>query len=84
MTCQSVIEFLSDYLAGRLPVRQRLVFGLHLMLCGDCRAYLHNFRTAILTGRLAECRCDDVPEGLVRAILRSCGECRQESISEAP
>lgn len=74
-TCQELIEFLSDYLDGQLPITQRVAFELHLTLCPDCRSYLHNFKTTIqLTQRACGDRPDDpadIPESLVKAILNS-------------
>lgn len=76
LTCQQLIEFLSDYLDGQLPLTQRAAFELHLALCRDCRAYLHNFKTTIAASQQAfsdvsEPVPDNVPEDLVQAILKS-------------
>jgi anti-sigma factor RsiW len=76
MTCQELIGFLSDYLDGQLPLTQRLAFELHLTLCRDCRAYLHNFKTTIAAGKAAMSTSPDmepaeVPEELVQAILKA-------------
>ncbi|MCX7419918.1 MAG: zf-HC2 domain-containing protein [Planctomycetia bacterium] len=76
MTCQQLIEFLTEYIEGQLPLSQRAAFELHLALCGQCRAYLHNFRTTI---EAAQNAFDDptvatpasIPEELVQAILRA-------------
>jgi predicted anti-sigma-YlaC factor YlaD len=43
MTCQEVIDFLSDYVDGTLPWRQRALFLVHLGLCRDCRNYVASF-----------------------------------------
>lgn len=76
MTCHELIDFLTDYLDGQLPTTQRLAFELHLALCRDCRAYLHNFKTTIAAGRQAFDAPNDpvpepVPEELVQAILKA-------------
>lgn len=71
MTCQELIDFLTDYLDGQLPLTQRLAFELHLTLCRDCRAYLHNFRTTIAAARSSGAEIADMPEELVNAILKS-------------
>jgi len=78
MNCRDVTEFLSDYLDGELPLRQRLTFKLHLLLCRDCRRYLRSFATTIkLTQSLGERSADDdeppIPKSLVQAILAARG-----------
>jgi hypothetical protein len=79
MNCKDVTEFLSDYLDGELPLRQRVTFKLHLLLCRDCRRYLRSFATTIkLTqslGRGPSAGEDPpVPEALVQAILAARGK----------
>lgn len=71
MTCQELIGFLTDYLDGQLPLSQRLAFELHLTLCRDCRAYLHNFKTTIAAAKQAGDEAAEMPEDLVKAILNS-------------
>ena len=80
LTCQQLIEFLTDYLDGQLPMTQRLTFELHLTLCPNCRSYLHNFKTTINASKQAFANPADptpnqVPEELVQVILKS----RQQS-----
>ena len=71
MTCQELIEFLTDYVDGQLPLSQRLAFELHLTVCRDCRAYLHNFKTTITAANQAGDEAAEMPEDLVKAILNS-------------
>lgn len=76
MTCQQLIDFLTDYLDGQLPLSQRVAFELHLTLCRECRAYLHNYKTAIAASKSAfnapaETVAESLPEELVAAILKS-------------
>ncbi len=76
MTCQELIEFLTEYLDGQLPMTQRVAFDFHLALCRDCRSYLHNFKTTI---QLSKQACgippqeisENIPDDLVKAILNS-------------
>jgi predicted anti-sigma-YlaC factor YlaD len=74
MSCQEVTELLADYLDGQLPLRQRIVFRLHLLMCRDCRRYLGSYAATIrltraLGANSAVDDCAPVPEELVRAIL---------------
>ena len=71
LTCQEVIDFLTDYLDGQLPLNQRLAFELHLSLCRDCRSYLHNFKTTIAAAKQTRDDAASMPEELVKAILQS-------------
>lgn len=76
MTCQQLIDFLTDYLDGKLPLSQRVAFELHLTLCRDCRSYLHNYKAAIEASRSAfdapaESLQEIIPEDLVSAILKA-------------
>jgi anti-sigma factor RsiW len=56
--CQEVVEMISDYLEGALPLRDRRRLEAHLAGCPHCTAYLAQVRETLrLTGRL-------VPEDL--------------------
>ena len=74
MNCREFVEFLMGYLEGELPERQKGVFEQHMDDCPTCVTYLDTYRETVRLGREV---CsepegpvpDDVPEGLVRAIL---------------
>jgi anti-sigma factor RsiW len=74
MTCRVLVEFLMDYLDGRMPESERLRFEEHLGECPDCVAYLATYREAVRLGKEACAAGEDaipaeVPEDLVRAVL---------------
>lgn len=76
LTCQQLIDFLTDYLDGQLPLTQRAAFEMHLALCPNCRSYLHNFKATIAASKRAFAESSEpvptsVPEDLVQAILKS-------------
>ena len=76
LTCQQLINSLTDYLDGQLPLTQRAAFELHLALCRNCRSYRHNFTTTIAVSKQAfadsaESDPASVSEDLVQAILKS-------------
>ena len=51
--CQQVVEMISDYLEGALPMRARRRLEHHLAGCPHCSAYLEQMRETLkLTGRL--------------------------------
>lgn len=55
LTCQELVELVTDYLEGSLSATQRARFDEHLTMCTGCRNYLAQMRQTIkLTGRLTE------------------------------
>lgn len=59
LTCQELVELVTDYLEGALPAEQRARFDAHLADCDICDTYLDQMRLTIrLTGSLAEERLD--------------------------
>lgn len=74
ITCQELVEFLDEYVAGEMDDERRRVFEEHLGACPPCVDYLESYRQTIAMGK---CACDDlkeappsdVPDGLIQAIL---------------
>jgi predicted anti-sigma-YlaC factor YlaD len=55
LTCQELVEIVSDYLEGELPRRERERFDAHLEVCEGCRRYLDQMRTTLrVVGTLSE------------------------------
>lgn len=55
MTCQQLVELVSDYLEDRLAPEERESFEDHLALCADCREYVEQMRVTLRAlGRLPE------------------------------
>ena len=55
MTCQELVELVTDYLDGVMPAEERARFEAHLADCPYCTTYLEQIRQTIrLTGRLSE------------------------------
>jgi len=66
LTCQELVELVTDYLEGALPPAVLVRFEAHLGDCDDCPMYIDQLRTTIrLVGRLSE--SDVTPES--RSIL---------------
>lgn len=57
-THAEVREFLLHYLEHDLPLRKRLQFRLHLLMCRPCAAYLRQYRASV---ELAQAYLDDPP-----------------------
>jgi hypothetical protein len=55
ITCQEMVELITDYLEDALPRSQRRRFEGHIKNCEHCTEYLDQIRVTIsLTGRLRE------------------------------
>ena len=55
LTCQELVELVTDYLEGALPAAERARFERHLDACPGCVAYVEQFRETVrLTGALRE------------------------------
>jgi anti-sigma factor (TIGR02949 family) len=59
ITCQEVVELVTDYLEGALPADEAALFEQHLNFCEGCVWYIDQIRkTASLVGRIRE---EEVP-----------------------
>jgi anti-sigma factor RsiW len=68
LTCQQMVELVTEYLDGVMEPPRRARFEAHLAGCDGCTAYLAQFRTTVaVVGRLDS---GDVP-GPVMDELRS-------------
>jgi anti-sigma factor RsiW len=47
LVCREVVELVTEYLGGGLPVHQRERFDQHLATCPPCTAYLAQVRTTL-------------------------------------
>jgi anti-sigma factor RsiW len=55
MTCQELVELVTEYLEGTLAGPDRLRFEAHLSGCQGCQNYLHQMQQTIHTlGQLTE------------------------------
>ena len=67
LTCQQVVELVTEYLDGVMEPGRRARFEGHLAACHGCRAYLEQFRTTVsLVGRVDVA---DVPAPVMRELL---------------
>ena len=55
LTCQELVELVTDYLEGSLPAAERARFEQHLPRCQGCRNYLAQMQMTIeVAGKLTE------------------------------
>jgi len=67
MTCRQVVELMTEYLDGNMPVRDRARFEEHIAGCDGCRAYLAQIRmTRDMLGRSAD---EAIPESVERELI---------------
>jgi anti-sigma factor RsiW len=67
ITCQEVVELVTDYLEGTLPAEKAELFEQHLNFCDGCDRYVNQMRTSVATvGRLRE---EDLPPEMRERLL---------------
>jgi anti-sigma factor RsiW len=54
LSCQELVELVTDYLEGVLPADERLRFEEHIRPCHGCREYVEQMRTTIALSRGVE------------------------------
>lgn len=69
LSCQELVELVTDYLEGALDPEERARFQQHLAECGNCQIYLEQMRATIeLTGSLQpESVSPEAEEALLKA-----------------
>ena len=68
LTCQQLVELVTDYLEGALTQDDRTRFDEHLAACPGCETYLDQIRQTV--SLLGEVGVDDIT-GEMRATLLS-------------
>ena len=54
LSCQELVELVTDYLEGALSEDEAARFEFHIGLCDGCNVYLEQIRqTIVLSGRLS-------------------------------
>ena len=67
LSCQELIELVTDYVEGTLSPADQARFESHLGVCADCHHYLDQMReTILLVGALAE---QDIPDEAKEQLL---------------
>jgi anti-sigma factor RsiW len=69
LSCQELVELVTDYLEGALPAELHDRFERHIAHCAGCQAYLAQVRATIAaTGRLTrESLTPEAERGLLEA-----------------
>jgi anti-sigma factor RsiW len=59
VTCQEVVELVTDYLEGALPADRTALFEMHLNFCDGCLWYVDQLRMTVAA--VERIREEDVP-----------------------
>lgn len=71
LSCQEMVELVTDYVEGCLSWRDRRRFESHLSGCDNCTEYLHQMRAMIeLTGSLAGDDLNPARQGELLVLFR--------------
>ena len=71
ITCQELVELVTDYLEGALPTGQRARFEAHLSTCPGCEDYLQQMQLTIgATGSLTEDSLEPTTRDALLAVFR--------------
>ena len=82
LSCQELVELVTDYLESALPVQERRRFEKHLSICEGCRNYVEQMRTTVrLVGRLAP---EDLGPDAERALLEAFRGWKQATPHQSP
>ena len=77
ITCQEVVEVITDYLEGKLSPEEVAILEAHLALCDGCRFYLEQMRITIAAvGRVED---EEVPAELRDTVLAAFRTRREDS-----
>ena len=72
LTCQELVELVTEYLEGTLSYPDQLRFEEHLATCDGCTRYLNQMRQTItLTGKLSEEQLDPTSKGVLLDLFRT-------------
>ena len=67
MSCQQLVELVTDYFEGKLSWRERRRFEKHIAACHWCSRYIEQMRVTIETvGRIEE---DSIPPAMRDELL---------------
>jgi anti-sigma factor RsiW len=61
LSCQEIVELVTDYLEGELPPDTASRFEEHLNFCDGCETYLAEMRAAIATVGRADAVEEEMP-----------------------
>ena len=71
LSCQELVELVTDYLEGALPTGERASFEHHIEICKGCHEYVRQMRQTVeLTGSLTRADISPEAEAVLLAAFR--------------
>jgi anti-sigma factor RsiW len=71
ISCQELVDLVTEYLEGALPPEETILFEQHLNFCDGCVVYLEQFRATVgALGRLAPADLSDAARDRLLAAFR--------------
>lgn len=71
LSCQELVELITEYLEGALSGERRLAFEQHIAICPPCRAYLAEIRRTVeAAGTLTETAIPPEARDAMLAVFR--------------
>ena len=67
LTCQELVELVTDYLEAALPAPEQARFEAHLAACPGCEAYLDQMRQTV--GALGHAPAAPIPDSMLDQLL---------------
>jgi len=67
LTCQELVELVTDYLEAALPASEQARFEAHLAACPGCTTYLAQVRQTI--GALGRVPAPPIPDSMIDELL---------------
>jgi anti-sigma factor RsiW len=67
ISCQEVVEVITDYLEGKLSPEEVAIFEAHLAICDGCQFYLDQIRITIAA--VGQIEDEDVPAQLRETVV---------------
>ena len=72
LSCQELVELVTDYLEGALPAEERARFEEHLAPCAGCTRYVEQMRTTLrIAGELTPASLTPEAEEALLAAFRN-------------
>jgi len=72
LTCQELVELVTEYLENCMAPDERVRFEAHIMVCPGCRTYLEQMRQTIRAiGQLTEESLDPTTRDKLLALFRN-------------
>ncbi len=71
ISCKDINNLASDYLDKRLPLKRRIIFLLHLLICHHCRRFIRQMMVVIdVLQKMPEIKLNDTELSDIYTMLK--------------